>query len=27
LQVEFDGHSNAVLTGPALLLRDYEVTL
>ena len=27
LKVEFDGHSNAVLTGPALLLRDYEVTL
>ena len=27
LKVEFDGHSNAVLTGPAFLLRDYEVTL
>ena len=27
LKVEFDGHSNAVLIGPALLLRDYEVTL
>lgn len=27
LTVEIDGHSNAVLTGPAVLLKDYEVTL
>lgn len=27
LKVEIDGHSNAVLTGPALLLREHEVTL
>lgn len=27
LKVEIDGHSNAVLTGPAELVRDHEVTL
>jgi diaminopimelate epimerase len=27
LTVEIDGHSNAVLTGPAVLLREHEVTL
>lgn len=27
LKVEIDGHSNAVLTGPAVLVRDHEVTL
>lgn len=27
LRVEIDGHSNAVLTGPAILIKDHEVTL
>ena len=27
LKVEIDGHSNAVLTGPAVLLREHEVNL
>ena len=27
LKVEIDGHSNAVLTGPAVLVADHEVTL
>lgn len=27
LRVEIDSHSNAVLTGPAVLVRDHEVTL
>lgn len=27
LRVEIDGHSNAVLTGPAVLLREHEVVL
>ena len=27
LKVEIDGHSNAVLTGPAVLVREHEVAL